>query len=222
MERKMHREIIEGWQPFTGEECARYSTKGFWHNLTVCDLLDRNADRFPEKLAFADGRTELTWKELQQKSNRMAIHFLKLGIEYGDFIVLDMMNIVDFFYLLFGLSRIGAIPVMCLPRHRRAEVSYEAKHHEAKALVMPVGEKFDYTGMVDEFRNEIPHAKVFLTVGGEAPDGWIAVEELMKQEVEKEYSIFIDTKKPLKELLKNDTYKLMLRNNIKEEEKPKP
>jgi len=197
MERKTHRELIKGWQPYTEEECARYTAQGLWHNLTTSDLLNRNAANFSDKLAFADGKTEVTWQELRKKSRRMAFHFLRMGIEYGDFVVFDLMNTVEFSWLFFGINLIGAIPIMCLPRHRKAEVSYEAKHHEAKGLIMPVGERFDYTGMVDEFRDEIPQARMFLSVGGPAPPGWTAVEDLMKEEVEKEYpEDYLDQFKP--------------------------
>jgi len=185
--KKTHRELIKGWHPFTEEECQRYSAKGFWHNLITGDLLDRNAEVFPNKLAFADEKTEVTWKELQQKANRLAIHLKRLGVEYGDFFLLLMMNTIEYPYLYFALQRLGAIPVMCLPRHRRAEVSYETKLHTAKGIIVPVGEKFDYVGMVNEFKDEQPNLKIFLTAGGETPEGWIAIEELMKQEIEKEY-----------------------------------
>ena len=47
-----HREIIEGWHPFTQEEIDRYVAGGFWRNRTLFDLLERNAKIFPDKLAF--------------------------------------------------------------------------------------------------------------------------------------------------------------------------
>ncbi|MCL5961408.1 MAG: AMP-binding protein [Chloroflexi bacterium] len=198
MARQTHREVIEGWHPYTEEECSRYTAKGLWKNVTSCDLLDRNAYLYPNKLAFAEWLTEETWLGMQQKSHRLALHLTRLGIGYGDFVVLDLMNTVEAFYLFFGLNRIGAIPVMCLPRHRRAEISHEARLHRVKGVVMPVGEKFDYTGMVDEFRDEIPHARVFLTVGGEAPERWMALEELLSQEIEKEHpSDYLDQLKPV-------------------------
>ena len=40
-------------------------------------------------------------------ANRMAIHFKNIGLDYGDFVVLQMPNTVHFYYLLFGLARIG-------------------------------------------------------------------------------------------------------------------
>ena len=187
VEKKTHRELIKGWHPFTEEECRRYCAKGLWHDLTVLDLLDRNADAFPNKLAIIDEKTEVTWKELQQRVDRLAIHLHGLGIGYGDFFLLDLVNSVEYAYFYFGLNRLGAIPVMCLPRHRRAEVEHELEIHEAKGIVVPVGERFDYVGMVDEIRGNLPHLGIFLTVGGEAPSGWTSTEGLLEEAVEKQY-----------------------------------
>ena len=116
---------IDGWHPFTQEEINRYVSGGFWRNRTVCDLLRRNADVFPDKLAFADDAKEVTWKALYEKTNRMAMHLKRSGVQYGDFFVLQMVNVIEFFYLFLGLNRIGAVPVMCLPRHRKLEVNHE-------------------------------------------------------------------------------------------------
>lgn len=196
--RKTHREIIKGWCSYTEEECKRYSEKGFWHNLTVGDLLDRNADLYPDKLAFADEKARVTWKETQHRANRLAIHLKRLGVEYGDFIVILMMNVIEYPYVYFALQRLGAIPVMCLPRHRRAEVSHEIRLHNAKGIVLPVGERFDYVGMVNEIKDKHPYMKIFLTAGGEAPKGWTAIEDLLEQEIEKEYSQdYLDQFKPV-------------------------
>jgi len=187
MQKRTHKEVIDGWHPFTDEEINTYVAKGFWHNLTVCDLLDRNAEVFPNKLALADGTREVTWKELQTKANRMALHLHRLGVGYGDFLVLQMSNVVEFFYLFFGLNRIGAIPAMCLPRHRMLEVNHEIGLHKAKGICVMVGEKFDFVGMVEEIKNQHPYLEVFLVAGDEAPKGWLSVDELVQQEIERDY-----------------------------------
>ena len=187
MQKRTHKEVIDGWHPFTDEEIDTYVAKGFWHNLTVCDLLDRNAEVFPNKLALADGTREVTWKELQTKANRMALHLHRLGVGYGDFLVLQMSNVVEFFYLFFGLNRIGAIPAMCLPRHRMLEVNHEVELHKAKGICVMVGEKFDFVGMVEEIKNQHPYLEVFLVAGDEAPKGWLSVDELVQQEIERDY-----------------------------------
>jgi 2,3-dihydroxybenzoate-AMP ligase len=187
MQRHTHKEIIDGWHPFTDEEITTYVAKGLWHDLTVCDLLDRNAALFPNKPALVDGTREITWMELQAKANRIALHLHRLGVGYADFFVLQMANVVEFFYLFFGLNLIGAIPVMGLPRHRMLEVNHEIGLHKAKGICVMAGEKFDFVGMVEEIKNQHPYLEVLVVVGGTAPGGWQNVDDLMQQEIEGDY-----------------------------------
>ncbi len=186
MSRKTHREIIEGWHPYTPEEIDRYVAGGFWRNLTVGDLLDRNAALFPDNLALADERTEVTWRQLRANADRMALHLHKLGIKYGDFFILQMANVVEFYYLFFALNRLGAVPVMSLPRHRTKEIDHLLGLHQAKGICVMVGEKFDYIAMVEEIADRHPYLQVRLAAGGAAPGGWLAVDDLMRREIEKD------------------------------------
>lgn len=196
--RKTHKDLIEGWYPYSEEECSRYSACGYWKNLVLSDLLERNAINVPDKLAFSDGEVELTWGEVLPRAKRMGIHLNRLGINYGDFVVLDTLNTIHALDLVFGLNMIGAIPVMCLPRHRRLEISHHVELQQAKGIAVPVGQKFDYIGMVNEFKDDYPHLKVFLTAGDEAPEGWTSVGELVKWEIEKDYpSDYLDQFKPV-------------------------
>lgn len=127
-----HKDIIKGWYPFPKREIDEYVSKGIWHNLTFGDILDRNIASIPDKIAFIDDYKSISWRELGQKSDRLAIHFKKLGLRYGDFVVTIVPNIVEFFYILFAMVRIGVIPVACLPRHRKLEVFHMMALHEAQ------------------------------------------------------------------------------------------
>jgi 2,3-dihydroxybenzoate-AMP ligase len=189
MQKGSHKDIISGWHPFTNEEIDEFVHKGFWHDLTVCDCLDRNVEKFPNKLAVVDDTTEVTWKGLQEKTNRLAAQLKRLGVEYGDFFVLQLLNMVEFFYMYFALNRIGAIPVMCLPRHRRLEIDHEIGLHEAKGICIPSeGGKFDYVAMVEEIRRDHPYLEVLVSTGGQARHGWYSLEELLRQGAERDYA----------------------------------
>ncbi len=143
MNRLPHREAVKGWIPFSEQEINDYVSAGIWKNLTFGDILDRNVANIPDRVAVIDDTRSVTWREMGLKSDRLALQFKKLGLEHGDFVIVITPNVVEFYYLLFGLARIGVIPVMCLPRHRKQEVSHLTALHEAKAIVVPSGEKFD-------------------------------------------------------------------------------
>ena len=198
MQKGTHKDIIDGWHPFTNEEIDKFVSKGFWHGLTVCDCLDRNVERFPNKLVVVDDTTKVTWKGLKEKTNRLAVQLKRLGVGYGDFFVLQLLNVVEFFYMYFALNRIGAIPVMCLPRHRRLEIDHEIALHEAKGICIPsAGGKFDYVAMVEEIRKNHAYLKIFLTTEGQAAHGWHSVEELLKGAAEMDYAAdYLDQLKP--------------------------
>lgn len=187
MSRKTHREIIQGWQPFTQEEISRYVAKGLWRNLTVNDLLDRNAALFPHKLALADDIKKVTWQEFQRQVNRLALHLHRLGISNGDFFVLQMANVVEFYYFFCALNRLGAVPVMSLPRHRTREIDHLLRLHEAKGICVMAGEKFDYIAMVEALQEQHPYLTVRLAAGGPAPGNWLGLDSILAEEIEKEY-----------------------------------
>jgi len=189
MKKLTHRKIIDGWTPHTNEEISTYIAKGLWRNLTICDMLDRNAEIFPDKLALVDGIREVTWRHLQTKVNRMALHLKRLGVQYGDFFVLQLANVMEFFYFFFALNRIGAVPVMGLARHRMVEINHVLNLNRAKGICVMVGEKFDYVRMVEEMKDQHPYLKLFVAAGGEVPDGWLSVDKLMQQEIENDYPV---------------------------------
>lgn len=185
--KKTHKDTIKGWYPFSQEEIDTYLNRGIWHNMTFGDILERNATSIPDRVAVIDDCNEVKWKELDEKSRRLAVHFKRLGLEYGDFVVLITPNIVQFFFILFAFARIGVVPVLCLPRHRKREVSHMVKLHRARAIVVPSGEKFDFVGMVGEFRYEFPFLEMFFTVGGPPEKDWLSIEQLCEERIEEEY-----------------------------------
>lgn len=185
--RKTHRETIHGWHPYPEEECRRYSEKGLWHNLTVCDLLDRNAALFPERLAFADDRREVTWQGLRQQVDRLSLHLKEMGVGYGDFFAVQLTNIIELPCIYFALNRLGAVPIMCLPRHRRVEIDHLIRLHRARGIIVPAHDRFDYTGMVNEMKAAHPYLKLCLAAGEGAPPGWTALEDLAQDDIERRY-----------------------------------
>ena len=68
---------LEGAKPYPPEIIEEYTSKGWWENLTYGDLLDRAAAAYPDKPAVIDSKRELTFGELKDEADRLAIAFLE-------------------------------------------------------------------------------------------------------------------------------------------------
>ena len=118
------------------EFAARYRELGYWQGQTLGDFLaDRAAEHGP-RVAVVDGEHRWTYRELDERATRMAYGLKDLGIGKGDRVVVQLPNIAEFFEVVFGLFRIGALPVFALPAHRYSEIEYFCRFTEAVAYVI--------------------------------------------------------------------------------------
>ncbi|BDE15042.1 2,3-dihydroxybenzoate-AMP ligase [Mycobacterium kiyosense] len=139
---------LDGFVPFPPERAAAYRAAGYWTDRTVDDLLTQAAETWPHHPAVVDAHHRHTYAELDRLADRAAAGLAALGIEPGDRVLLALPNSCRFAEALFGVLRAGAIPVMCLPGHRLAELSHFAEVSDAVALIVAdtVG-GFDYRPM---------------------------------------------------------------------------
>jgi 2,3-dihydroxybenzoate-AMP ligase len=176
--RKTHAELIEGWTPHPTAEAERYVAEAIWPALTSVDLLERNARRVPGRLAFADDTSEVTWAEFSSRVDVLAKGLSAAGVKYGDFFVLQLPNVLAFFYLFFALNRLGAIPIQCLPRHRRMEVEPQVQLHKAVGIAVSPDLAIEF---VDNFKDDYAHLKVCLTIGKSPSPGWRTVDDVFRE-----------------------------------------
>lgn len=149
---------VDGFVPFTAERAARYRSAGYWTGRTVDSLLSEAARTWPHRLAMIDSDPagqRLTYAELQERAERAADGLTALGIAPGDRVLLQLPNGCQFGIALFALLRAGAIPVMCLPGHRGAELGHFATVSKARMLLIcDVDNGFDYRAMAQELIRE--------------------------------------------------------------------
>jgi 4-hydroxybenzoate-CoA ligase len=85
-------------------------TSGSYNAVTW--LLDRNVDEGRgAKLAFTDTVSELTYRDLQQQSCRVANMLRRLGVRREERVAMIMLDTVDFPAVFLGAIRAGVVPV---------------------------------------------------------------------------------------------------------------
>ena len=145
---------LDGFVPFPADRARRYRSAGYWTGRTVDSMLSDAAQRWPDRVAVLDADAtphppqRLSYAELDERADHAAAGLVALGVAPGDRVLLQLPNGCEFATALFALLRAGAIPVMCLPGHRAAELGHFAAVSEATALLIPDAAKgFDYRPM---------------------------------------------------------------------------
>ncbi|CAN5718643.1 (2,3-dihydroxybenzoyl)adenylate synthase [soil metagenome] len=142
------RDQCTGFVPFPADRAQAYRTAGYWIDTPLDSLLRDGAAAWPDRMAVVDDTERHTFAELDARADRAAGGFAALGIRPGDRVLLQLPNSCGFAVALFGLLRAGAVPVMCLPGHRAAELSHFCSVASAVALVITdVAGGFDYRDM---------------------------------------------------------------------------
>jgi mycobactin salicyl-AMP ligase len=154
---------LAGFVPFPPDRAANYRAAGYWTGRTVNSILSEAARRWPDRAALLDAGQaphqpqRLSYAELDERADHAAAGLAVLGIARGDRVLLQLPNGCEFAVALFGLLRAGAIPVMCLPGHRAAELAHFAAVSEAKALLIPdTAGGFDYRPMAQRLQQDHP------------------------------------------------------------------
>lgn len=164
--------VLQGANPFPEEFVARYYEKKWWSGIPLGEMLDRTCDLYPYKEALVAGDKRLTYRQLKEWTDRAAIAFIELGIRKLDRVLLQIPNWPEFVFAYFGLHKIGAIPVMCIPRFSQREMEQFCEITEARAWMVPRRfEKIDYLPMIEAFRSRPFFLKHILVVESPESEG---------------------------------------------------
>ena len=143
--------LLEGCTPYRKEDAEKYRRLGWWAGLTLGDLLDKAADIYPNKEALVDDRSRLTYSQVREMVNRLAISLMDLGIRTMDRVLVQLPNWNEFVYSYFALQKIGAIPVLLIDRYRPYEINYLFRLTGATSwIVQETYRKTDYLPIIRE------------------------------------------------------------------------
>jgi 2,3-dihydroxybenzoate-AMP ligase len=160
--------FLEGFTPYKKKDADKYTKFRWWAGLTFGDLLDRAADIHPDKEAFVDGMTRLTYGEAREKANKLAVGLMDLGIQPLDRVLVQLPNWNEFVYAYFALQKIGAVTVLLIDRYREFEINRLISLTGATSWIVPSRyKKTDYSPIIQDVLKEHPEMKNVVTVRGE-------------------------------------------------------
>ncbi|TPG36489.1 AMP-binding protein [Mycolicibacterium hodleri] len=163
---------------FSRHEIDEYYRTGMWSTDTFHDLLARRATEQPDKVFATDGSRSLTYRELLDAVERLAIGLHRRGWRAGDTAAVQLPNWVEFIQVLAALSRLGVIAVPIMPIYRRDEVGYVLSNAGVKAVFCPATfKKFDYLDMYRALRTDNPDLTIVVTRPDDAAKAIAAADD---------------------------------------------
>jgi acyl-CoA synthetase (AMP-forming)/AMP-acid ligase II len=102
--------------------------------LVMGDALRRNAYKYAVKVAIKDEARKVTYRELNQRVNRLARGLLATGVRKGDAAALLVGNRIEHLEILFALAKIGALAIPFDAKWRALEIASTLAALEPAAL----------------------------------------------------------------------------------------
>jgi 2,3-dihydroxybenzoate-AMP ligase len=173
--------MLDGVVRFPAEFATRYRAKGYWQDRSVANVFAEVFRKFADRVAIVDRDQFVTYAQLDERSTRLALNLLDIGLKPLDRVVMQLPNVVEFAYLYFALQKIGCIPIMALPTHRFREISQFVELSGAVACAtLDKTKDFDYREIVRRLRPESKTLRHGIVLG-DAPDGYLSLSELIGQ-----------------------------------------
>ncbi|MEL5573272.1 (2,3-dihydroxybenzoyl)adenylate synthase [Serratia bockelmannii] len=119
--------------PWPAEFASRYRERGYWTDKPLTEILDRQANN--DAPAIIDTQGSLTYRELQQRADRLAAALLRRGVKSGDTALVQLGNVAEFYIVFFALLKIGVAPVNALFSHQRSELNAYAEQIKPALLI---------------------------------------------------------------------------------------
>jgi 2-furoate---CoA ligase len=140
--------------------------------LTLAQLLEHAAQRWPDAQAVVDGERRLTYAELAMQARALGHGFQRLGVRPGDRVLIALRNRLEHVLAYWALQTIGGVPTPVNFRLAPGELRYVLADSGARvALCEP-----STAGALAEAVGD--SAVRTIAVGDDAPRGAIAFAEV--------------------------------------------
>ena len=126
--------------------------------VPLYQLLRSSAHRFSSQNALIFEGKRISYKRLNQETNRFANALRSLGVEKGDRVMLILPNLPQLVIAFFGTLKIGAVAVFTLPTTEADELIHQIQDSGANVLVT-----------LTQFDDLIYRIKTQLEPGGKSP-----------------------------------------------------
>ncbi len=146
--------------------------------LTIGEAVRVNAKKYPDKLALKDAKRSLTFKQFNERTDRLANALTSLGLSKGDKISAVVQNCSEFMEIYVATAKTGIIISPVNWRFTPREVEYVINNSDAKALITCS----NCVQLVEEVRAKLNiEPDKFICICSEQKQGYRNFEQLIEK-----------------------------------------
>ena len=144
---------------------------GAWRDCTVGDALRRTARAMPDRPAFISDARGITFRALDEETDRLAAALLARGLAPGDRAMFQLGTTVETVVALVACYKAGIVPVCAVPQYREIEIGQLARMSACRAYFVQADlGGFDLVAFAGRMMQAHPHIRHLLTTSGTGPD----------------------------------------------------
>ncbi len=158
----------------------RYLDEGVLGFETLADGFRAIVRQYPDNVALLGPQLRITYRELDQRSTRLAAALLQQGLQPLDPVVFQLRDSEQLIIAFLACLKAGLIPICTLAAHREREIGYLANLAEARLhIVQGDDPKFDSIGFARKMQEATPSLRLIMQVRGPAQDGVLHQDALL-------------------------------------------
>ncbi len=159
--------------------------------MTAGDILRYFANRNPDKVAVYDLDKAITFRDLNNRVNRLANKFRSLGFRENDKMAILLYNRSEYIEIIFALAKIGVASVPINFRLAGEEIQYILNDSDSRGLIL----EEEFIGKVTPVRSPLKvEPDKFYVIGNRAAEGMAPYESLFEDSCSEEPGASVDEK----------------------------
>ena len=135
-------QIVDKILTLTPEECKQmesvfnHSKIAHPYSINVYDLIEQNANQYPEHIAVVDENSKITYQELTEKVDLIAKNLISSGVKKGDCVaLLFQKKNIPLICSMLGALKSGAFFLAIYPDYPEDRIQYMLENSKAKLLI---------------------------------------------------------------------------------------
>ncbi len=133
--------------------------------FNLADLWERVVDAIPDHESMICGTRRLTYRDADERANRLAHHLASLGVGPGDHVALYLYNGTEYLEGMLAAFKLRAVPVNVNYRYGEDELRYLLADADARAITF----HREFAPVLAAVRDDLPLLTGFVVVDDDNP-----------------------------------------------------